>query len=162
MIWFIMMAFETVSTTFWWLFTLCRCCVIIACNNNIAWCILFFWYCVFRLNIKLFRCNRKYFFDIITSLCTSLEELIYIVLLAKLYCSFPSDFTILFQITSVTNQVDNDIIIGMLLDLLQPINHIHESVIPGNIICEKHAMRSTVEYSRYRPEWLLTCCVPYL
>ena len=55
------------------------------------------------------------------------------------------DFTSTFELTLVTNQVDTDILSGVLLDLLQPTSQVFECLVPGNIIGQEDAVGTSVK-----------------
>ena len=112
--------------------------------------------------VQLFACQGKYFLNVETGLGTRLKELIDAVLLAKLNCPLSSHFTLVFQVCSVANQIDHDVLTCMLLYLLQPVYYVRECLFTGNIVSEEYAMSSSVEYTSNRPERLLTCSVPDL
>ena len=57
--------------------------------------------------------------------------------------------TLLFHFGFVSNQVDFYVFGGVLLDFLEPLGQIGESLIPGNIVSQEYAMGTPVEYPCY-------------
>lgn len=97
------------------------------------------------LLVEFLARTRENFFDVLSSLGASLEALVDGVLSGKLDGAVKVDLTCALELTLVTDQVDTDILSGVLLDLLQPTSQVFKCLVPGNIIGQKDAVGTSVK-----------------
>ena len=70
--------------------------------------------------------------------------------------------SVLFKVGLIADQVQQDVWVRMLFCLFQPVDHVEESVVPRDVVCQEDAVGASVEYTGDGPETLLSCRVPYL
>ena len=105
-----------------------------------------------NLGVQFLASTREDFFNVLPCACTSLEALVNTLTLCKLNCSIEGDFSLIFQLTLVADQVDSHILRSMLLNFLQPTSQIVECLIACDIVRQEYAVRSAIENSCYRFE----------
>ena len=127
----------------------------LACGSSLGG---FQYVCFFQnLRVKLFSGAREDFLNILTCTCTSLETLVNALTLGKLDRSVEGDLSRVFELTLVSDQVNSHILGGVLLNFLQPAPQVVESLVTGDIVCQEHAVRATVEDPGDGFEGLLPC-----
>ena len=104
------------------------------------------------LGIKFLPSAREDFFNILACTGTSLETFVYSLTLSEFNCPVKCDFSLIFELALVSNQINANIFSSMLLDFLEPTPQIVECFITSDIIGEEYAMRTTIENSRHRFE----------
>ena len=112
--------------------------------------------------IQLLSSQRKHRFHIVSCLRTRLEESVYFVLLLELNRPLPGHLPVILQIGLVAYKIEQDVRVGMLFGLFEPVYYIQEGVISGHIIGQKHAMGASVKDSGDGSEGLLARSVPDL
>ena len=81
---------------------------------------------------------------------------------SELTSTVEGNFTFLFKLSFISNEVDECVGRGVLLDFLEPVDSVHKSLISGNIVSQEYAVSSSVEDSSDTLERLLACSVPDL
>ena len=117
---------------------------------------------LFYLDVELLSYCGKNFLNVESSLGTSFKDLVKFVFLSEFDCTLVSDLSLLLHFALVANEIHAHILTRMLLDLLQPVEQVHEGLLPGHIVGQEYAVSASVEDARHRFEGFLTCCVPDL
>ena len=87
-----------------------------------------------HLSIEFFASAREDFFNVLACASTCLETFVYSLTLGEFNCSVKCDFSLVFELALVTNQVNTNILSSMLLNLFEPTPQIVECLITCDII----------------------------
>ena len=109
-----------------------------------------------HLSIEFFASAREDFFNVLACASTCLETFVYSLTLCELNCSVKCDFSLVFQLTLVSDEVNSHIFRSVLFNLFQPTPQIVKSFIACDIIGQEDAVCATIENSCYRFERLLS------
>ena len=74
------------------------------------------------------------------------------VSLGPLDCPIKSHLTLVIKFRLIADQIDHDILSGVLFDFFVPLGQIIKSLIASDIVSKEHTVRTSVEYSGY---WLV-------
>lgn len=80
----------------------------------------------------------------------------------ELFDSINTDFPLVLHIKFIANQKQDDIRLTLIHHFIVPRVQIVECFESGDVIRQKYAMSSSIEYFRNTFKWLLSRCVPYL
>jgi len=170
--WLFLFPILPLSLLFIQLYSLCLACcsptsLVLSLSSSSSFsipsiCLLFLFLQFSLLHVQFFWSKRKHLLYIIASLGTCFKELIDTILHAKLYGFLLCDFSFLFQITPISNQVDHYITASVLLHFFQPVINVHECIFSSNIICQEYAVSASVEYPSNWSKGFLSCSVPNL
>jgi hypothetical protein len=119
-------------------------------------------YLVLEVGVQDLGRHEKYLFDIFPCFGTSLDEERYLVLCSEVFRLGYANLTLFFFVLEVANQNNDNVGIGLLLNLLKPARKVHERVDPRDIVSEYYTVRAAVEYFSYGLEVLLASRVPDL
>lgn len=134
-----------------WLFNLV---IFISCLNH--------WLTFSLINVQLLYCILKHQLNIITCPRTCLKEFIYLKFNAKIYCFFSSYFTLIFQISSISNKKYEHILNCILTNFCYPLRSTNKGFFFGNIISQEYTISIPIKNSRNRSECFLSSSIPYL
>ena len=81
---------------------------------------------------------------------------------SELNGAIEGDLAFLFQLSFISDQVNEGVRGGVLLDFLEPVDSVDEGLVSGDIVGEEDAVSTSVEDPGDTLEGLLTGGVPYL
>ena len=111
----------------------------------------------------MFCQGLKDFIDVLSSLGACLNKMRNLMLFSEFQCIFVRDLSFSHFIRHITDEVDDDIGVGMVTDLLEPkLLDVLKAFALRYVVTKEHTVASFVETSRDRLELLLPCRIPDL
>ena len=115
------------------------------------------------IQIKVLGKGLEQLLHVLSCLSWCLSVMAEMLLSSELKCLIVGHFSLFLQIGKVANQVNNDILTGMIADFSQPLSfYIIETLPASDIEDKENATRALVETASDRSETLLASSVPNL